>query len=574
MKYLESERFRLAGIITGMVLFGGVSLVMVVDAWGQRDIAWHTVYGIVRQAGLGIDLIFVLPVGFFLGLCAIVLLDDYKRVQGLVLWSLILVGTVILYASNVYVTRINWTNGGVLASLLFGLLIGIYLGGFNLDELDAEIREFPRAINLIFILAAVTVSAAFIEASIAYQTPIVTTTSGFETQTFAFEGLSGEMPFFESLSGGGKVMFYLISSVIFLGTLRGFRDYRTDRSIVVLGPTGSGKTTLIAGLEMTQRKKAERNGDLTTRSNPLLMQMSDDIEWDKDFSKIGSTQEVQPFKFRFTKGSIIKKMSTLRAIDHSGQDLTQFTIGGVGPAQSAEEAYKIACVYHDSIKSNETEAEALEAHDSEYRSMVRDIREGNTEFEELLPDSYVDEDRATSGPDLTRNLVSDMVEYSDVIVLLLPMEDFLEDEKVTEYMGDDWLEGRPSREKREYIHKYVELLQRYEDKEIVFVATMADLATEAFVDTSYEYTMVDPNRRQNWQDFMSFVEDKVSRDTGALGQYLNTLDSSRLGDGEIIYPVYYNVEVNEEGNEEINLDLMGEMSPMRGANDVLDEVGG
>ena len=141
-------------------------------------------------------------------------------------------------------------------------------------------------------------------------------------------------------------------------------------------------------------------------------------------------------------------------------------------------------------------------------------------------------------------------------------------------MGEGWLEGRPSREKREYIHKYVELLQRYENKEIVFVATMADLATEAFVDSSYEYSMVDPNRRQNWQEFVSFVEDKVSQAPGALGQYLNTLDSSRMGDGEIVYPVYYNVEVNNEGDEEINLDLKGEMSPMRGANDVLDEVGG
>jgi hypothetical protein len=572
MKYLETERFRLAGIVAGMVVFGGVCLLMIVDGWSQRDLAWHSVYGLVGSAGLGVDTVFVFPVGLFLGLCALVLLDDYKRIQGLVLWSLILVGSVILYFSGVYVTRIDWTNGSVLVSLLVGSLVGVFLGGFRLDELESEVREFPKAINYIFFFAAVTVFVAFIEASIAYQSPIVTTPNGFETQAFAFGGLSGDMPFLEFLAGGGKVMFYLLSSVIFLGTLRGFRDYRTDRSIVVLGPTGSGKTTLIAGLEMTQRKTAERNGDLTTRANPLLMQMSDDIEWDRDFSRIGSTQEVQPFKFRFTKGNLIKKMSTLRAIDHSGQDLTQFTIGGVGPAQSAEEAYKIACVYHDSIKG-EDEPDALETHDSDYRSTVREIKNGELEFEELLPDWYVDEGRATSGPELTRNLVSDMVEHSDVVVLLLPMEDFLDEEDVAEYMGKDWIEGRPSREKRDYLHKYVELLQRYEDKEIVFVATMADLATEVFVDSSYEYTMVDPNRQQNWTEFTSFVEDRISQAPGALGQYLNTLNSSNLGDGDIICPVYYNVEVND-GDEEINLDLKGEMSPMRGAYDVLEEVGG
>lgn len=572
MKYLERERFRLAGIITGMVLFGGICLVMVVDGWRQRGLAWHSVYGIVGGAGLEVDTVFVLPVGIFLGLCALVLLDDYKRIQGLVLWILIAVGSAILYVSDVYVTRISWMDGAVVVSLLIGMLLGVYLGGFRLDEFDSEVREFPKAIRYIFLFTAVTVAVAFIEASVAYNSPVVTTPDGFEAREFELDGLSGEMPFFESLSGGGKAIFYLLSSVLFLGTLRGFRDYRTDRSIVVLGPTGSGKTTLIAGLEMTQRKKAERNGDLTTRANPLLMQMSDDIEWDKNFSRIGSTQEVQPFKFRFTKGNLIKKMSTLRAIDHSGQDLTQFTIGGVGPAQSAEEAYKIACVYHDSIK-DESEPDSLETHDTEYRATVRDIRNGEIEFEDLLPDSYVDEGGATSGPDLTRNLVSDMVEYSDVVVLLLPMEDFIEEEKIAEYMGEDWIEERPSREKRDYLHKYVELLQRYDDKELVFVATMADLATEVFVDSSYEYTMVDPNRQQNWNDYTAFIEDRVSQSPGALGQYLNTLSSSKLGDGEIIHPVYYNVEVNE-GDEEINLDLMGEMNPMRGADDVLNEVGG
>jgi hypothetical protein len=563
MNYLKDDRVKIGGIFAGLVVSGLVCIYMIADGWTQNGITWHLAYGAVDVLGMGIGTVFVLPVGFFVGLAALVLLDDYKRAQGIFLWVVIVAGGLILYVTDVFVTRIDWTEGTVLFSLVLGLAAGLYFGGLSRDELNSELREFPRAINLIFKISAVAVVVAFLEASLAYQSPVVTTANGFDFRAPAFNGLAHD---------SAVVIGYAVFGVIFLGTLRGFRDYENDRSIVVLGPTGSGKTTLIAGLEMTQRKQAERNGDLTTDANPLLRQVSDDIEFDKNFSRIGSTEGMQPFKFRFTKGSLLKKISTVRAIDHSGQDLTQFRIGGVGPAGSAEEAYKLACIYHDSAKREE-EPDALESTDAQYRSVVRDIRAGDAEFKDLLPESYVEQDGATSGPELTRNLISDMVEYSDVVVLLLPAEDFLDDDEIADYMGEKWLEDRPAREKRDYMSKYVELMQRYGGKEFVFVSTMADLATEAFTEDSHEFDLVDPNQPESWRDFNSFIEGRMRGNVGGLGQHLNAMDSNRLGEGDIIYPVYFDVETNEDGEEEINLTLRGSMDPMRGAAEVLEEVG-
>lgn len=564
MKSFDSELTKLVAIVVGLLVSGSVCVLMIVSGWEQQGITWHLTYGSVRTFGLGVGTVFVLPVGFFLGLAALVLLDDYRRVQGIVLWAAIFLGSIILYVSDVFVTRITWTEGTVLLSLVLGVGFGLYLGGgFDRDEFDSELREYSKAINWVFKLAAAVVIIAFLEAALAYDSPILTTSDGFDFQAPSFHGLS---------SDSTVLIAYLVFSVLFLGTLRSFRDYRNDKSVVVLGPTGSGKTTLIAGLEMTQRKQAERNGDLTTNANPLLRRVSDDIEFDSDFKRIGSTEGMQPFKFRFTKGNFMKKISTLRAIDHSGQDLTQFNIGGVGPADSAEEAYKLACIYHDSAKRDD-EPNALRPTEDEHRKIVRDIRAGDAEFEDLLPESYLNEDRATSGPDLTRNLISDMVEYSDIVVLLLPMEDFVDDDKIAEYIGEEWLENRPAREKRDYLTKYVDLIQRYDDKEFVFVSTMADLATEAFTDSSYEYDLVDPNKDRSWEEFNSFIEDRMNGNVGALGAEMNAMDSSRLGEGEVIYPVYYDVDTDEEGEEEVNLELQGSMDPMRGAADVLEEVG-
>ena len=563
MRYLEDDRVKIGAIFGGLLVSGAVCVYMIADGWTQNGITWHLAYGAVNALGMGIGTVFVLPVGFFVGLAALVLLDDYKRPQGVFLWSVMVIGSIVLYASDVFVTRIDWTEGTVLISLVLGIAGGLYFGGLSRDELNSELREFPKAINLVFKISAVAVVVAFLEASLAYQSPVVTTASGFDFRAPAFNGLA---------HNSSVVLGYAVFSVVFLGTLRGFRDYANDRSIVVLGPTGSGKTTLIAGLEMTQRKQAERNGDLTTDANPLLRQVSDDIEFDKNFSRIGSTEGMQPFKFRFTKGNLLKKISTVRAIDHSGQDLTQFRIGGVGPASSAEEAYKLACIYHDSAK-REDEPDALKSTEAEYRSVVRDIRAGEAEFEDLLPDSYVDQGGATSGPELTRNLISDMVEHSDVVVLLLPAEDFLDDDEIADHMGEEWLTNRPAREKRDYMSKYVELMQRYGDKEFVFVSTMADLATEAFTDDSHEFDLVDPNQPNCWREFNAFIENRMRGNVGGLGQHLNTMDSNRLGEGNIVYPVYFDVETGEEGEEEINLQLRGSMDPMRGADNVLEEVG-
>ncbi|MCX2819412.1 hypothetical protein EGH25_08620 [Haladaptatus sp. F3-133] len=564
MNYLEDDRVRIGAIFAGLAVSGLVCIYMIADGWTQKGITWHLAYGAVDVLGLGIGTVFVLPVGFFVGLASLVLLDDYRRPQGVFLWVVILIGTVVLYLSDVFVTRISWTEGTVLFSLVLGVAAGLYLGGLTRDELSSELREFPRAISLVFKLSAVAVVLAFLEASLAYRSPIVTTAGGFDFRAPAFNGLA---------HNSSVVVGYAVFSVVFLSTLRGFRDYANDRSIVVLGPTGSGKTTLIAGLEMTQRKQAERNGDITTDANPLLRQVSDDIEFDKNFSRIGSTEGMQPFKFRFTKGNLLKRISTVRAVDHSGQDLTQFRIGGVGPAESAEEAYKLACIYHDSAKRDD-EPDALESTEAQYRSIVREIRAGEVEFEDLLPETYVDEDGATSGPELTRNLISDMVEYSDVVILLLPAEDFLDDDEIADYMGEDWLTKRPAREKRDYMTKYVELMQRYGDKDFVFISTMADLATDAFTEESHEFDLVDPNQPESWREFNAYVEKCMRDNVGSLGAELNTMDSNRLGEGDIIYPVYFDVETDEDGEEEINLRLRGSMDPMRGAEDVLEEVGG
>jgi len=139
MKYLEDNRVRIGGIFAGLVVSGLVCIYMIADGWKQNGITWHLAYGAVDVLGMGIGTVFVLPVGFFVGLAALVLFDDYKRAQGVFLWFVIVVGGLILYITDVFVTRINWTEGTVLLSLAFGVAAGLYLGGLSRDKLDSEL---------------------------------------------------------------------------------------------------------------------------------------------------------------------------------------------------------------------------------------------------------------------------------------------------------------------------------------------------------------------------------------------------------------------------------------------------
>jgi len=181
MKSFDNELTKLVVIVAGLLVSGAVCFLMIVSGWEQQGITWHLTYGAVRTFDLGVGTVFVLPVGFFLGLAGLVLLDDYKRAQGIILWAAIFLGGIILYVSDIFVTRIDWTEGTVLLSLVLGAGFGLYLGGgFNRDEFDSELREYPKAINWVFKLAAVVVVVALAEAALAYDSPILTTADGFD----------------------------------------------------------------------------------------------------------------------------------------------------------------------------------------------------------------------------------------------------------------------------------------------------------------------------------------------------------------------------------------------------------
>ena len=485
----RTEIRTLALYATGLVLFAVPIASMLTRAWDSEGVGYHVVWGIVRLIDVNIDVAVVFPLGVFLGVLVVLWFDDLKRTQAALLTvSVALVGSALLF----WRWSVNVDFQAQLPVLIIGLLFGFIAAGGHRIYTEEPLREFRRTFHAIYILVSGFIIGSLIEAHTAYNSPIQRSTDGF---SFASESLN-----LTFVSDG--ILLNLIGVIAFVGILRAFVQYEDKSNIFVLGPTKSGKTTLMTGLF------SYAVANQSTRCNPTdgnfeLRKLYTDMDTGIGFGGIDDSDEHHsfiPLSFEYSYGNIFSQYVTVKMIDYPGKMLSEVFIDDV----------------RNAVKTRLDQ------------SFLYKIRSANNE---LWPEQAMD-----LPPSQQSTRMAELVCDSDTLVLVIPMNDFVDDlpsETLPDYhQPSDDATGQST---AEYLAQYDEILHQHqslgENRDVIVIVTMADLVIEHFEQTNPGSVV------EEYDEFRSYVRDRVfvlDKEGSKYNQYV-----------EDVYPFFFEMDENK-----------------------------
>ncbi|MFB6176495.1 MAG: hypothetical protein ABEI99_05015, partial [Halobaculum sp.] len=339
--------------------------------------------------------------------------------------------------------------------------------------------EFDRALTRVFLVVSVIVLVGLIEQLLVYDSPLVYAGGEFRTRPLGFRG-------FALADSVGST----VSAAVFLGTIYVFRSNTRQKDIVLLGATGAGKSTLMAGLNYAAPQYT--SGRTATDDNEPLWVLTNRLR-EQGFAGFPSTPNGQAFPMSFTykHGFLFPRKVTVRTLDYAGDHLRGFTPrtdASETATDSMDEAFAVA----EFLLNN---AETVETEGSRGRAAGAAADGGFAAIEWYGEDATVgtnpDEIDALAACDtdaeVVREIVRDMAFYADSIGLLYPLEDYA-DETVQNGTHKPYVRldqrGRivPTRDRSaDYEQVFRRIDEAYRtDKELFCVATFADLVTDDF----------------------------------------------------------------------------------------------
>lgn len=344
--YLQSNREKIT-----LVGYAGLLLLLVVPLSDLFDTAWQTTKadgGIAHitvelarhglfDLFLGDSLQFVVATvfGFYLGLLALMTIDQKKRWQALLLWLGTVFGLIGLAVQGLVLPNLGVQH---MPALVIGLAIGLFLGGGRrlLKLNDMGFLEFRRASQLLFWLLTVFVLVALLEAHIRYPGYRVPTENQLAfAEWTAVENVS------LGLTGEGLLL-HTVIAVLFIITIRQFVKYDAEAAFFILGPRASGKSLFLIGayLEALDRvRQSSRNTPLKPSQD--LMEMLEvldrkETEWLVEATGRG---QVNRLKFQYVYGSAFPINIYMSAIDYAGEYLSVIpdAVSGEMPDEQLDE---------------------------------------------------------------------------------------------------------------------------------------------------------------------------------------------------------------------------------------------
>ena len=250
-------------LVFSMILMLSASIIvadMLTEAWSTGGLSQQLLYGVLGLMGLPSSAFNYLFVGIYAGLVITLILDSYKYVQGLLLAVASVVAVLFVFIPNgVLVGQLlsDLSTGTGLLTLI-GVLLALWLSGVNRDRLAAPEREFPRAPTATLIFASVIVLFGFLEAHLAYQSPIVCVGRTCRFQVFAFDGI---------VSPG--ISQHVVAGGVLVGSLRYFTTYERNLDLIMIGPARSGKSAVFGGLHLYIRDHIDESGRASFRVSHL-----------------------------------------------------------------------------------------------------------------------------------------------------------------------------------------------------------------------------------------------------------------------------------------------------------------
>ncbi len=550
------------------------------------DALFNNAFGTTAQPSL------VIPIGIILGLMSLISLDHYKYLYGYILFAATVIAFLALMQDPTVRNPTDWAWMANAPYLLIGIGIGIVIGGLRWDRSGARGDrslthdylkyqskpggniEFNSALSrLLSVLGGLLVFLLF-------EYIIIYNLSPFEIVELNTSGIGLDV----------------ISTLCVLLILGSVRTYTADTNTILIGATGSGKTTAMAGLGYSA-------GMYTDVESDQSLKKLTDVLRKRGFEGITSTAQNEnvPIQLSFKHGFLFPRRINLSTIDYAGEliesspgkDSQQITVPKPAAAEetvitdSYEEAFRIARFLRWSMdnsggKKGETfisDSKPVGIDPSKDKfSWPKDAKDGD-EFDQSAVMKYI---------------IQDMIYYADSIGLVLPMDDF--GKYATKNKTPDWAHVRPDGELKQTRDRgnYEQVFDRIYDRlgggkykhdgkeysgkgnDVFYLLTFADVAIPSF---QKEKERVAQPATDRPKEFTKFLLEKFLPEYDVT-KYLGGLyaESSHHGaapeyDQDNARPVNFDVSKSETDSE-TPAELVDKDRPvLYGTKDLLERIG-
>lgn len=222
----------LAGCSIILLLVALPVVSMMNRAWEPNALSFNLVHALMGLLGLHINIAVVFSTGVCLGWLGLFLFDRSKRIQAIIL-CITGLGFVFILVRFGRWTMINWLE--YLEISLLGAVLGIVTGAVGVFS-KRSVREFPVAAAGLYSIATLVTILSFLEAHLAYKSPIN-----------AFPQVEAPPVDAPLLISEGLILDGL-STILFIVVLANFMQYSDRKDVVLIAPTAQSETIVLTGL--------------------------------------------------------------------------------------------------------------------------------------------------------------------------------------------------------------------------------------------------------------------------------------------------------------------------------------
>lgn len=484
---------------------------MIADAWESGGVVRTSVFAVQELAGVSYQEFILFGLAAYVALVCLLLLDEMKRVQGVLLVLCSGIGFAALRSQGVLYPLYVLEN---VPALVAGFTAAFVLGGGLSIKRSEPPYEFRRVTIALFWIVTVILTVCFVERHLVYENPLQLTADGGVRTAAASAQVT--------LAGTGLVTDFVLTSAFVAGAYM-FTSYEGQTDVFTIGGQRFGKT-LLSGLltksaadtdgntplnptdplskliTSLHRPADERNGDEYTgpTENGEVHQL--DSGWgDDEYTGPTEKGEYHRLGFRTRAGTLFKEYVEMDTIDYAGEYLDDELAEQVGDIVPRSRLSTNWLVYvYESLRGLSDLPERAEGLDSEQ---------------------------------IQRTLAKQIV-HADTLVLLVDSGSLVPQ---VPYGADDY---DVQKDLTEYLDTYVQILRHVDesvlaDKDVVVVASKADYLYQLYRTSNTHLTFF------NWVNF-HLLETENGREK--LRPLVNQTQVDR------IYPVYY--ELDHEASTE------------------------
>lgn len=579
---------------------------MLVLGWERRPwgLSRHFMRGFISATGVPAEFPYVAGVSIYIGITLAMLVDGYKRYQGVFLWLGLLIGGLLTLSTQTELIgafRESVNPAGLLVMGGFALL-GMFLAGVTrgdiqelADRLAGESDErikIERSLGsltlrppvvVLVVTAAVFAVGAF-EAVLDYQPALVVAGTGVTRRSGGFV--------LEAVVFPQTVISGLVGSGVFLYGLSRFTTYEKEVKMLQIGPARSGKSASFVGLAMMLQDR--RNADY--RDIDGVDDINDPIENGR-FPTPTENDEIRLVKVDYETGRWFPEQRSLQTVDYGGMLLGDI----LGPVRGDANAN------FTGRADSWAEATSWVERVSEVSQSTDDIKDGLSDVGVSVADDSDgddsdgdDSDQYETVSDVFAEAVWDCIRHADQIVLTVPVGDFLgpilargnepkylnvvraddyddeaalkdelglsADEEIPDHFvltheGERFYIPRDIRDlPADYLNWYKSLESNFRGTDFLIAATKADYVERDFRGDGASLPRV------KYDAFRDHVADVLSE---ASGLVKNRYGRDNESDTHRIWPVWYDVEKMENPDEDDEELRIEDNDPLLGGSEEL-----